>query len=266
MNATSIGASPAPALSLARVGKQFPGPANTFVALDDINLDVNEGEFISVLGPSGCGKSTLLYMIGGFIPVSSGTILAGDTPIDGPGRDRGVVFQDAALFPWMTVRANIAYGLLEGGMSRKEANPAIDEMLSLVHLDSFADFYPGQLSGGMRQRVAIARTLAYDPRILLMDEPFGALDAYTRSVLQDELLRIHDSQRKTVVFITHSVDEAVYLSDRVVVLDRSPGRVHSNVAIDLPRPRVRQELLRNQVYQDHVIALGNIMMHMHAHA
>ncbi len=266
MNTLSTGNHPVPALSLAKVGKHFSGPANTFVALDDISLDVAEGEFISILGPSGCGKSTLLYMIGGFLPVTAGAILAGGAPVHGPGRDRGVVFQDAALFPWLTVRANIAYGLLEGGMSRKEAGLAIDEMLSLVHLDGFADFYPGQLSGGMRQRVAIARTLAYDPSILLMDEPFGALDAYTRSVLQDELLRIHDCRRKTVIFVTHSVDEAVYLSDRVVVLDRSPGRIHSDVPIGLPRPRNRQDLLRDQTYQEHVIALGNTMMEMHAHA
>lgn len=252
------------ALELNNISKHFAGPTTTFVALDGINIQVAPGEFVSILGPSGCGKSTLLYMIGGFIPPSVGSIRAAGMPVTRPGRDRGIVFQDASLFPWLTVQANIAYGLREGGMSRKDVAQAVTAMLSLVHLDGFADFYPGQLSGGMRQRVAIARTLAYDPSILLMDEPFGALDAYTRTVLQDELLDIQDRRRKTVIFVTHSVDEAVYLSDRVVVLDRSPGRVHSEVVINLPRPRIRQEMLRCAAYQEHVIALGTTMMKMHA--
>ncbi len=252
-------------LELDGIGKHFDSPASTFVALDGINMQVQPGEFVSILGPSGCGKSTLLYMIGGFIPPSSGAIRAAGAPVVGPGRDRGIVFQDAALFPWLTVAANIGYGLREGGMNRRDVTRTVATMLSLVHLDGFADFYPGQLSGGMRQRVAIARTLAYDPAILLMDEPFGALDAYTRTVLQDELLSIQDHQKKTVVFVTHSVDEAVYLSDRVVVLNRSPGRIHDEVQINLPRPRIRQELLRCDAYQEHVISLGKTMMHMHSH-
>ncbi|MGE4338064.1 MAG: ABC transporter ATP-binding protein [Pigmentiphaga sp.] len=255
-----------PALRLRGITKRFPGPKTDFLALDNIDLEVGPGEFVSILGPSGCGKSTLLYMIGGFIPASAGSIQASGVPVAGPGRDRGVVFQDASLFPWLTVGGNIAYGLREGGMNGKQVTDAVANMLSMVHLNGFADFYPGQLSGGMRQRVAIARTLAYQPDILLMDEPFGALDAYTRSVLQDELMHIQDCQRKAVVFVTHSVDEAVYLSDRVVVLDRSPGRVHSVVRIDLPRPRVRQELLRCDAYQEYVIALGAVMMDMHADA
>lgn len=259
-------AAAAPALELQNIGKHFASPAATFVALEGIDLKINAGEFVSILGPSGCGKSTLLYMIGGFVQPSTGSIRVDGTPATRPGRDRGIVFQDASLFPWLTVAANIAYGLREGGMDRKEIKQAVTAMLSLVHLDGFADFYPGQLSGGMRQRVAIARTLAYDPSILLMDEPFGALDAYTRTVLQDELLDIQDRRHKAVVFVTHSVDEAVYLSDRVVVLNRSPGRVHSEVNINLPRPRIRQELLRCPIYQEHVISLGEIMMHMHANA
>ncbi|HEX7382517.1 MAG TPA: ABC transporter ATP-binding protein [Nevskiaceae bacterium] len=261
----AVSASP-PALSLVGVSKSFPGPEKDFLALQDIHLKVGRGEFVSILGPSGCGKSTLLYIIGGFILATHGSIHANGRLVDAPGRDRGLVFQDAALFPWLTVRGNIAYGLREGGMKRGDVNRVVHDMLSLVHLDGFADFYPKQLSGGMRQRVAIARTLAYDPGILLMDEPFGALDAYTRSVLQDELLRIQDSHHKTIVFVTHSVDEAVYLSDRVVVLDRSPGRVHSEVNVDLPRPRRRQTLLRDERYQQHVIDLGSVMMAMHADA
>lgn len=253
------------ALELRGVTKRFAGPTGMFTALQDIDLAIEPGEFVSILGPSGCGKSTLLYIIGGFVAPSAGEIRAAGTPMTGPGRDRGIVFQDASLFPWLNVADNIAYGLREGGMARPALADAVAAMLTLVHLDGFAKFYPGQLSGGMRQRVAIARTLAYDPAILLMDEPFGALDAYTRTVLQDELLGIWDRRRKTVVFVTHGVDEAVYLSDRVVLMSRSPGRVHSEVRIDLPRPRVRHELLRCPVYQEHVITLGDAMMRMHGH-
>ena len=254
-----------PALELRGITKRFAGPGGDFTALEGIDLKVEPGEFVSILGPSGCGKSTLLYMIGGFVAPSEGNIRTSGTPMTGPGRDRGIVFQDASLFPWLTVAANIAYGLREGGMHRTAVTQAVAAMLSLVHLEGFGDFYPGQLSGGMRQRVAIARTLAYTPAILLMDEPFGALDAYTRTVLQDELLGIWDRYRKTVVFVTHGVDEAVYLSDRVVLMSRSPGRVHSEVRIDLPRPRVRHELLRSPVYQEHIITLGDAMMRMHGH-
>ncbi len=251
------------ALALRGLAKRFPTARGEFTALEGIDLTVAPGEFVSILGPSGCGKSTLLYMIGGFIPPSAGSIHTSGAPMTGPGRDRGIVFQDASLFPWLTVADNIAYGLREGGLSRAAIRDKVAAMLSLVHLDGFADFRPGQLSGGMRQRVAIARTLAYEPAILLMDEPFGALDAYTRTVLQDELLTLWDRSRKTVVFVTHGVDEAVYLSDRVVLMSRSPGRVHSEVRIDLPRPRVRSELLRSPVYQEHVITLGEAMMRMH---
>ncbi len=266
MTSDNTSASNVAALSLHDVGKRFPTPRGEFTALDRISLTIAPGEFVSIIGPSGCGKSTLLYMIGGFVPPSDGRIHSGGAPLTGPGRDRGIVFQDASLFPWLTVADNVAYALREGGLPREAIRAKVAQMLSLVHLDDFAEFRPGQLSGGMRQRVAIARTLAYDPAILLMDEPFGALDAYTRTVLQDELLALWDRSRKTVVFVTHGVDEAVYLSDRVVLMSRSPGRVHSEVRIDLPRPRVRSELLRSPVYQEHVITLGEAMMRMHGDA
>ncbi|MGE0799455.1 MAG: ABC transporter ATP-binding protein [Lautropia sp.] len=262
----SASASAVAALALRGVAKRFPTARGEFTALEGIDLDVAPGEFVSILGPSGCGKSTLLYMIGGFVPPSAGSIHSGGAPVTRPGRDRGIVFQDASLFPWLTVAGNVAYGLREGGLSSAAIEEKVAAMLALVHLEDFTDFRPGQLSGGMRQRVAIARTLAYDPAILLMDEPFGALDAYTRTVLQDELLALWDRSRKTVVFVTHGVDEAVYLSDRVVLMSRSPGRVHSEIRIELPRPRVRSALLRCPVYQEYVITLGEAMMRMHGDA
>jgi len=199
------------------------------LALDQVSLDVANREFVALLGPSGCGKSTLLYLIGGFLPVETGTILVDGKPVAAPGPDRGIVFQHFALFPWKTVRGNILYGLERQGMPKDEREKRAMDFIELVGLNGFEDSYPSQLSGGMRQRTAIARTLAFDPKILLMDEPFGALDAQTRGLMQAELLRIWQRTPKTVIFVTHDVQEAVYLADRVAVMSARPGRIKTIV-------------------------------------
>ena len=229
------------------------------LAVSAIDLRVAEGEFVSILGPSGCGKSTLLYMLGGFVLPSSGSIEVRGRPVTGPGPDRGPVFQEFALFPWKTVLGNVAYGLREQGVARGPAEARARALIAQMGLSGYEIFYPKELSGGMKQRVAIARTLAYDPAILLMDEPFGALDAHTRTRLQNDLLSLWERHRKTVLFVTHSVDEAVFLSDRVVVMSRSPGRIKAEVAIDLPRPRRRADLLLDARYQRHVIDLERLI-------
>ena len=229
------------------------------LAVSDISLDVSEGEFVSVLGPSGCGKSTLLYIVGGFVAPSTGSVTVGGRPVTGPGPDRGPVFQEFALFPWKTVLGNVMYGLKQQGVAKAEAQARVRELLAMVHLSGYESFYPKELSGGMKQRVAIARTLAYQPSILLMDEPFGALDAHTRTRLQNDLLAIWERDRKTVLFVTHSVEEAVFLSDRVVMITRSPGRVKEIIPIELPRPRDRATLLLDRRYQDYVVSIERLM-------
>jgi NitT/TauT family transport system ATP-binding protein len=253
-------------IHIEQLGKTFQTSRGTpHTAIQDISLDVPEGQFVSILGPSGCGKSTLLYMVGGFEPVTAGQIQVNGKVVQGPGPDRGPVFQEYALFPWKTVLGNVAYGLREQGVSRREAEARAMAWLEKVKLKDYAHFYPRELSGGMRQRAAIARTLAYEPKILLMDEPFGALDAHTRLTLQAELLSLWEQLHNTVLFVTHSVDEAVYLSDRVVVLTGTPGRVREIVSIELPRPRVRAELLRNLTYQEYIIRLEGLLV-AEAHA
>ena len=202
-----------------------PPRGRPVLALDNVSLAVGDREFVALLGPSGCGKSTLLYLLGGFLPVEEGQILVEDRPIAGPGPDRGIVFQHFALFPWKTVRQNVLYGLEKQGMPREERLRRAQEFIELVGLAGFEDSYPSQLSGGMKQRAAIARTLAIDPRILLMDEPFGALDAQTRSLMQAELLRIWQRSRKTVIFVTHDVQEAVFLAERIAVMSARPGHI-----------------------------------------
>jgi NitT/TauT family transport system ATP-binding protein len=240
--------------------KSFEPPRRQrHLALGDLSLSIGEGEFVSILGPSGCGKSTLLYVVGGFVPPSSGKVVVNGKAVTGPGPDRGPVFQEFALFPWKTVLGNVMYGLLEQGAPKALAESKARALIALVHLAGYEDFYPKQLSGGMKQRVAIARTLAYGPKILLMDEPFGALDAHTRTGLQRELLEIWERDRKTVLFVTHSVEEAVFLSDRVVVLTRSPGRIKAMIDIDLPRPRRRAELLVDRRYQTLVVEIEGLM-------
>ncbi|MFE9319751.1 ABC transporter ATP-binding protein [Nocardia sp. NPDC052278] len=224
-------------LALTGVRKQFPvrGSNEEFTAIEDISLELHDGEFLVLVGPSGSGKSTLLDLLGGLSKPSAGRILLDGKPISGPGLDRGIVFQQYALLPWRTARANIEFGLEAKGVRRRERRKIADEYLELVGLAGFGDRYPHELSGGMKQRVAIARSLAFDPEVLLMDEPFAALDAQTRESLQDELLRIWRATGKTILFITHGIDEAVYLGQRVAVLTSRPGRVKSVIDIDIDR-------------------------------
>ena len=229
------------------------------LAISDINLEIADGAFVSILGPSGCGKSTLLYIVGGFVAPTAGTVKVRDKAITGPGPDRGPVFQEFALFPWKTVLGNVIYGLRQQGVPRAEAEERGHQLLAMVGLKGYEAFYPKELSGGMKQRVAIARTLAYNPAVLLMDEPFGALDAHTRTRLQNDLLDIWERDRKTVLFVTHAVDEAVYLSDKVIVMSRSPGRIKKVIDIDLPRPRRRAELLLDVRYQKYVVDIERLI-------
>jgi NitT/TauT family transport system ATP-binding protein len=207
------------------------GPARRFTALDDITLDVKSGEFLALVGPSGCGKSTLLDLLGGLEAPTSGRILLDGRPIEGPARDRGIVFQQYALFPWRTAVQNIEFGLDIAGLKSKTRREKALHYLDLVGLSAFANRYPHELSGGMKQRVAIARSLAYDPEVLMMDEPFAALDAQTRETLQGELLRIWRRTGKTIVFITHGIDEAVVLGQRVAIMTSRPGRIKQVIEV-----------------------------------
>lgn len=221
------------------VSRTFADPRSgrRFQALDDISFSVKEKEFISLLGPSGCGKSTLLTIIGGFDKPSTGTIELRRKPIGGPSADRGFVFQSDALFHWLSVEENIAYGLKMQGRPLSERKEIVEHYLDLVGLTKFRRSSPGQLSGGMRQRVAIARALATNPEVLLLDEPFGALDVLTRKKMQDELARIWNQTHKTIIMVTHSVEEAIILSDRIIVMARSPGRVRETIEVAADRPR-----------------------------
>jgi NitT/TauT family transport system ATP-binding protein len=205
--------------------------------LSDASLSIAKGEFVCLIGASGCGKSTLLRIMAGFEQPSSGEALMRGKPITEPGPTRGMVFQDYALFPWLSVRENIAFGPIARGLAGSQVKETVDNFIELVGLNKFANAYPHQLSGGMKQRVAIARVLANDAELVLMDEPFGALDAMTRERLQDELLEIWQRTHLTVVFVTHSVEEAIFLANRVVVMTPGPGRIESDNALDLPRPR-----------------------------
>src|SRR3977135_2205991 len=229
-----------------------PPRARPVLALDDVSLTVRTREFLALLGPSGCGKSTLLYLMGGFLPIDGGRILIAGKPVAGPGPDRGIVFQHFALFPWKSVRANILYGLERQGMPRAEREKRAQSFIDLVGLTGFEDSYPSQLSGGMKERTAIARTLAFDPEILLMDEPFGALDAQTRSLMQAELLRIWQRTPKTVIFVTHDVQEAVYLADRVAVMSARPGRIKA--IVDTRFDKQAPDIFKRQAFVDTVDA------------
>ncbi len=226
-----------PMLDIRQVSKRFQLDGDTIEALTPIDLAIARGEFICLIGASGCGKSTLLRIIAGFETASSGEVFAAGKKVAGPGPDRGMVFQDYALFPWMTVRQNIGFGPRQRGLRRDEVRDVAERYAAMVGLSRFTDRYPHQLSGGMKQRVAIARCLANDADVLLMDEPFGALDALTRAKLQDELLDIWQRTRTTIIFVTHSVEEAALLADRIVVMSASPGRVDSDNAVSLPRQR-----------------------------
>src|SRR6187200_75887 len=224
-------------LAVRGVTKRFPVGDDEIEALARIDITMAAGEFVCLIGASGCGKSTLLRVVAGFEEPTTGEVLVGAKPVTAPGSDRGMVFQDYALFPWMTVRQNIGFGPRQRQLPRKEVEDIADEFVKLVGLEHAANRYPSQLSGGMKQRVAIARVLANNANILLMDEPFGALDALTREQLQRELLQIWARTRVTIIFVTHSVEEAALLADRVVVMSAGPGRIESDIEIDLPRPR-----------------------------
>ncbi|GAA0545243.1 ABC transporter ATP-binding protein [Halorubrum ejinorense] len=235
---------PAPAeasVALDGVGKTYGGDGEegSVRALDDVSFSVADGEFVCLVGPSGCGKTTLFRIVAGLIEATDGRVLLDGTPVTGPTTEMGVVFQEYHLFPWLTVEENVGFGLERSDRSPVERERRVDEMLDLVGLTEFRDAYPKSLSGGMKQRVAIARSLAVDPNLLLMDEPFGAVDAQTREMLQRELLDVWASTGKTVLFVTHDVAEAVTLADRIVVMAAEPGRVREIVDVDAERPRER---------------------------
>jgi NitT/TauT family transport system ATP-binding protein len=226
-----------PILELRNVSKTFSQNGRAIEALRSANLSVKKGEFICLIGASGCGKSTLLRLAAGFETPTTGDALMWGMPITGPGPSRGMVFQDYGLFPWLSVRDNVGFGPKSRGRTRQEIRETTERFIELVGLSNFADLYPHQLSGGMKQRVAIARVLANDAELVLMDEPFGALDAMTRERLQDELTEIWSRTGLTVLFVTHAIEEAIFLADRVVVMSPGPGRIDGEYQIDLKRPR-----------------------------
>lgn len=244
------GGATAPLLAVDDVTKVFRRGERETVALEDISLAAREREFVTIIGPSGCGKSTLLHIIGGFEQPTSGEARLRGEPITQPGRDRGMVFQQATLFPWWTIENNVAWPVQVGGASKQQAMTRARELIDLVGLGGFGDAYPGELSGGMQQRAALARTLALEPALLLMDEPFGALDAQTRELMQEELNRIWQEAGITVVFITHDIYEAVFLGDRVLVMSGRPGSIIDNVPIGLDRPR-NPEVKNSQEFSDY---------------
>jgi NitT/TauT family transport system ATP-binding protein len=247
-----------PQIVIAGVNHTYRPPSGRPVlALEDVSLEVGNREFLALLGPSGCGKSTLLYLIGGFLPIETGKILIEGKPVGAPGPDRGIVFQHFALFPWKSVRANILYGLERMGLPRKEREARAQSFIDLVGLSGFEDSYPSQLSGGMKQRTALARTLAFDPNILLMDEPFGALDAQTRSLMQAELLGIWQRTPKTVIFVTHDVQEAVYLADRVAVMSARPGRIKA--IVDTRFDKNDPQVFKAKAFVDKVDEIWNLV-------
>jgi NitT/TauT family transport system ATP-binding protein len=234
-----------------------PSHGRPVLALADVSLEVRPREFLALLGPSGCGKSTLLYLVGGFLPTETGRIVVDGKPVAAPGPDRGIVFQHFALFPWKTVRGNILYGLERQGLPRSEREQRAQAFIDLVGLKGFEDSYPSHLSGGMKQRTAIARTLAFDPSILLMDEPFGALDAQTRALMQTELLGIWQRTPKTVIFVTHDVQEAVYLADRVAVMSARPGRIKA--IVDTKFEARDPSIVRSKAFVEKVDELWNLV-------
>ncbi len=246
-----------PFIRIRNLSKSFvdrDDPTNVVHAVRDFNLDIEEGEFVCVVGPSGCGKTTLLRCLAGLEEPTKGEIRVGGVPLEGAGAERGYVFQSFALFPWRTVRRNIEFGLELKGMTKEERNRISDEYIDLVGLQGFEDAHPKELSGGMQQRVGLARALVNDPEVLLMDEPFGSLDAQTRNIMQTEVLKIWNRTHKTIIFVTHSVDESIYLADRVVVLTARPASIKAIFPVDLPRPRDRASdpfaHIRHEVLED----------------
>jgi NitT/TauT family transport system ATP-binding protein len=230
-------------LDVRNLGKRFAAASGEVEALRDVSFKVHRREFVCVVGPSGCGKSTLIRILAGLDQPTSGTVLLDEREVDGPGADRGMVFQGYTLFPWLTVKKNVMFGPVSKGLGNMKSEAEAMQWVRMVGLDRFADAYPHQLSGGMKQRVAIARALANRPRILLMDEPFGALDAQTRAQMQSYLQQIWLNVDVTIVFITHDLDESIYLADRVVVLAAHPGRVAEVIEVPLGRPRTTEQLL-----------------------
>jgi NitT/TauT family transport system ATP-binding protein len=226
-----------PLLQVESLAKVFSRQGKRVVALEDFNLTVDDGEFVAIVGPSGCGKTTFLHMLGGFEPVDGGTMRLNGELVSGPGPDRGMLFQEYALYPWRTVIGNILWPLEIQRVPKVDRDKIVERLLLTVGLSQFRNHYPNELSGGMKQRVALARLLALDPQILLMDEPFGALDAQNRELLQEELQQLWNASRKTVLFVTHDIDEAIYLADRVIVFTARPGRIKADIRIELPRPR-----------------------------
>lgn len=226
-----------PKLEIKEVGKVFKTKSGETTALEKTSFSVSDGEFVTILGPSGCGKSTVLRIVAGLEEATSGQVLIDGQEVNGPGPDRGMVFQSYTLYPWLTVKDNISFGLKLKGVSQKERDDVARHYLQLIGLEGFEKHYPIQLSGGMKQRVAIARALANDPKILLMDEPFGALDAQTRNIMQEVLLKAWEESKKTILFITHDVEESIFLADSVYVMTARPGRLKKKVPIALERPR-----------------------------
>ena len=247
-------------LKIEHMNKSFPVESGTLEVLNDITLTVQNGEFISIVGYSGCGKSTLLRIVGGLEIKDSGIFQVEGKNINGPGLDRGMIFQESRLFPWLKVRDNVLYGLSKEEkkkLSREEREKLVKKYLELVELNGFEDAYPKQLSGGMQQRASIARTLIGNPDILLLDEPIGALDAITRINMQQEIIKIWQNTHKTMILVTHDIDEAVYLSDRVVVLSSRPGKIKKMIDIELPRPRQRTAIefseLRRKIFKEFIV-------------
>jgi NitT/TauT family transport system ATP-binding protein len=240
------------------VTKVYATATGPLLALDAVSFAIEEGEFVSLVGPSGCGKSTLLSILGGLEASTDGALVMLSEPLTRPRRDIGMMFQTPVLFPWRTIRENVRLPGLILGLDRAEQARRADELLAMVGLAGFEDRYPAELSGGMRQRVALARLLAHDPRVLLMDEPFGALDEFTRETMNLELLRIWERTRKTVVFVTHNIGEAVFLSDRVFVMTPRPGRLAGIVPVDLPRPR-RAAAMREPRYAELVFEIRRML-------
>ncbi|HUV03148.1 MAG TPA: ABC transporter ATP-binding protein [Desulfobacteria bacterium] len=244
-------------LKLRNVTKMFKSEEGEIKALDSINLEVKVSEFLCILGPSGCGKTSLLRMVAGLDYPSSGEILLDGETVRGPSPDRGMVFQEYSLFPWRTVIKNVTFGLKIQGVDQEHQYEIAERYIELVGLKGFEQSYPHELSGGMKQRVAIARALATDPAILLMDEPFGSVDAQTRNLLQKELLEIWKRTEKTVLFVTHSVDEAIYLADRIAVMSARPGRIITCMDIEIPRPRKRTSMEANEIREQLLKLLGS---------
>jgi len=249
--AARAGARPQPILAVDKVGKRFDTAEGPVTAIEEISLHVDQGEFVSIIGPSGCGKSTLFNLIGGLLPMGEGAIRIAGEPIDGPHPAIGMVFQEDATFPWRTVIDNVAFPLELQGMLKKERLEKARHFVNLVGLSGFEGHRPAELSGGMRQRVSIARTLAHEPKLLLMDEPFASLDEQTRLLLGDKVLQIQQALNQTVLLITHNITEAVQLSDRVLIMSYRPGRTKRIVPIDLPRPRT-SEMLSSDVFGRYV--------------